>query len=683
MARTPIRGSILALLCLVTGCASPAAPPKQTPGAAVSSPAASSAAVQAPLPPKPEKLAADTPKTTAGGAAFTAPAGFTLTQDGLVIRIDPPETDFHAAVVEVRAANLDTAVSAAWKAVRPDFSRSIKERVRMPPRFGWDERQRIYYESSPSEHTKVFALSLRRGDSWTFYLVEGSLATWEKRYSPFMLVDGSLRPKGYVRESFAGKKAHALDGDRLKKLSEFIEHGMKELGIPGAAYGLIQDGKVVFAQGFGVRELGKPAKVDADTLFMIASTTKALTTLLLAKLVDEGKFAWDTPVTQVYPGFKLGDPDATRRLLMKHVVCACTGVPAQDFEWWYESSRATPKSMVELLATIRPTSRFGEVFQYSNLMAAAAGYVGAHTLYPDRELGAAYDEAMKTRVFGPLGMKTATFDFGRAERGNHASPHGDNQEGKPVVASLVPLRATLSLRPSGGAWASVRDELQYLQVELSRGKLPDGTRHVSERNIVERRVSQIALGEDEDYGMGLSTNRAWGIPVVNHDGGLPGFKSYFYFLPDHGVGGVFLTNSVTGYILLEPLLRRLVEVLFDGAPEAEEDLAAGVERLRSRQAALRARLTVPADPKVIAGLATRYKNPALGEVTLKKRGSATIVDVGEWTVEVATRKNGDGTVSLFGIEPGIDDEFLIGQRDGKRVLIVQENQHEYVFVENP
>ena len=162
------------------------------------------------------------------------------------------------------------------------------------------------------------------------------------------------------------------------------------------AIGIVQDGKVLFAGGFGVRELGKPEAVDADTLFMIASNNKALTTLLLAKEVDAGKFGWNTPVTEVLPSFRLGDADTTRKVQVKHLVCACTGLPRQDMETLFNSESTTPDSIMATLATMQPTSRFGELYQYSNSMAAAAGFMGGHVLYPDLELGAAYDKAMQT-----------------------------------------------------------------------------------------------------------------------------------------------------------------------------------------------------------------------------------------------------------------------------------------------
>jgi CubicO group peptidase (beta-lactamase class C family) len=137
-------------------------------------------------------------------------------------------------------------------------------------------------------------------------------STFEKRPGPISLITQSLRPEGYQRESFAGKNPHPLNAQRIALLRAFVESGMKLLGIPGVGLSLIDGGKVVFEGGLGVKELGKPAKVDADTLFMAASNTKALTTLLLAELVDEKKLRWDQPVIEVYPAFKLVDADTTR-----------------------------------------------------------------------------------------------------------------------------------------------------------------------------------------------------------------------------------------------------------------------------------------------------------------------------------------------------------------------------------
>src|SRR6202011_3101845 len=134
----------------------------------------------------------------------------------------------------------------------------------------------------------------------------------------------------------------------------FVETSMQELGIPGASMALIDGGKVVYGGGFGTRELGKSERVDENTLFMAASNTKGMTTLLLSELVDEKKLRWDQPVTEVYPSFKLGDADTTKRVLVKNLICACTGLPRQDLEWIFEFKQATAASSLALLGTMQP-----------------------------------------------------------------------------------------------------------------------------------------------------------------------------------------------------------------------------------------------------------------------------------------------------------------------------------------
>ena len=276
----------------------------------------------------------------------------------------------------------EAAVAEAWAAYKPESKRPIKLVTPRPAREGWDEREVFDYETSPNERAAVQALALRAGNRWTVIILDGTDPTVEKRSAPIGLVFESLRPKDYKRESFAGRTPHPLDAAHIDQLKAFVETSMQQLGIPGASMALIDHGKIVYQGGFGVRELGKPEKVDENTVFMAASNTKGMTTLLLAELVDEKKLKWDEPVVDVYPSFKLGDADTTKKVLVKNLICACTGVPRQDLEWLFEFKNATPETELALLGTMQPTSKFGEVFQYSNLMAAAAGYIGAHLVIP-------------------------------------------------------------------------------------------------------------------------------------------------------------------------------------------------------------------------------------------------------------------------------------------------------------
>jgi hypothetical protein len=207
---------------------------------------------------------------------------------------------------------------------------------------------------------------------------------------------------------------------------------------------------------------------------------------------------------------------------------------------------------------------------------------------------------------------------------------------------------------------------------------------VSEENLLARRHLQISIGEDHGYGMGLMVGNRYGTPVVHHGGDVLGYHSDFAALPEYGVGMVILTNADNGELIRGPLTRRLLEVLFDGRPEAEGDVAAQAKRIRAQQQELRSRLVIPPDPAVLAGLGQTYRSPELGPLRVVQRGDATVLDVGEWRSTVGSRKNDDGSTSLITIDPGyLGFEFVIGEREAKRVLITRDGQHEYLFVEQP
>ena len=632
--------------------------------------------------PAAERLSADAQRISTGGATFTVPAGWSIKTDKDKVVLAPPEPDMHVAIIDTKAADARAAVAAAWTIYKPDAKRPLKLVTPRPAREGGDERQVFDYETSPNERATVQAVAYRAGSNWTVLILDGSDMTAEKRSAPIGLIFGSLRPKGYKRESFAGRKPHALDAARIEQLKSFVAQSMKELGIPGVSVALVDNGKIVYQGGLGVRELGKPEPVDENTLFMAASNTKGMTTLLLAELVDEKKLKWDQPVIDVYPGFKLGDADTTKKVLVKNLICACTGLPRQDLEWLFEFKNATPESSLALLGTMQPTSKFGEVFQYSNLMAAAAGYIGAHIVHPDLEFGAAYDDAMQKKIFDPLGMKSTTFDYARALAGNHASPHGDDVDGQPSVASMAMNYSIYSARPAGGVWTSASDLIHYVELELTQGKLPDGKQLVSAENLLARRAPQVPLGEDEWYGMGLSVSRKYGVTVVDHGGSMGGFKSDWYALPEAGIGAALFTNADNGGMLLGPFQRRLLEVVYDGKDEAVGDVAAQAARYKAALAKDRERLVVPADSTEVSKLAKHYSSKELGDLTVLTVSGMTTFDLGEWKSNVASRKNDDGTISFITIDPTNDGfEFVVSERGGKRALVIRDGQHEYFFTE--
>jgi CubicO group peptidase (beta-lactamase class C family) len=440
-----------------------------------------------------------------------------------------------------------------------------------------------------------------------------------------------------------------------------------------------------YATGLGVRLLGQPTPVDADSEFAIASNTKGLATLMLAKLVDEGKLRWDEPVTEAYPSFQLGSPATTSKVMVRHLVCACTGLPRKDMQVLLNSDpHAAASDAFAQLAATEPTSGFGEVFQYNNLMAAAAGYIGGHLVHPELGLDQAFYRSINEKVLDPLGMTATTFDFDRVMAGDWARPHADAISGspEPILGAGMKLNyAFTRYAGAGGAWSTANDLIKYVRFELNDGKLDNGVQYVSAKNLLQRRVPNVAIGEDQTYGMGLEVDKTWGVTVVHHGGSLGGYKSDIMLVPDADIGAVILTNSDNGQMLLRPFMRRLLELLYDGKPEAAGDVASAAARTKAELAKERERVSAVPDPAAVAKLAGHYSSPDLGELTVTRSGKGASFAFRTFSSPMGTRKNDDGSISFVMLDPTFLFFPLVVSTEGtKPALIVRDGQHEFKFV---
>ena len=625
--------------------------------------------------------AADTPGQTSGGARYTQPKDWTARTDGPATVLRAPERDLSIAVVDVGpATNAGAAAARAWALYDPARAPAVRLTTAGAPGDGWDERVSIAYETSPGDKAVAAALALRRGDAWTVMIADGSEATFGKRSAAASVIQQSLRPAGFERESFAGKTAHKLTPERVQALRDFVAASARTLDVPGVGIALVDRTGVIWQGGVGVRELGSSEPVDADTRFMVASNTKGMATLLLSVLADEGKLRWDERVVDLYPSFRLGNDATTQATLVRHLVCACTGLPRKDYAFILGDTNAPAIDTFRQLAETQPTSGFGELFQYNNLMASAAGYLGGALAYPTMEIGAAFDRAMAERIFGPLDMTRTTFDYAQAMQGNWARPHGLDVDGRQTEISNDFNRTVYAYRPAGGAWSTAADMGRYAQLELTEGLARDGHRVVSEANLLERRARGVPVGEDSWYGMGLFDSVVSGVPVVTHGGTLLGYHSNFYVLPDAGVAAVILTNADTGAAMLRPFLRRLLEVLYDGEARAAGEIAAAADQIKAGALARRERLTVPGDCAVLAGLATRYRDPEVGTIDISDRDGTKWVKAGFIEGPLATRTNPNGSTSVVSAAPGVIGlDALVGEDNGVRTLTVRDSQHEYVY----
>src|ERR1700727_2039849 len=192
---------------------------------------------------------ADTPITLAN-ATFTQPMAWTAKGDTTAMVLTPPEKDLELTFVDVpNATSAENAVATAWSRQYPGFARELEVSVPGAAKDGWEERKSFQYRTSPTEHQEVRAIALRKGSKWTVLLMQGSVATFEKRGGTLALALASLRPAGYARENFAGATPHPLDPKGVEAIKQFLSASMQQLDVAGVSFALLDHGQLVYVGG--------------------------------------------------------------------------------------------------------------------------------------------------------------------------------------------------------------------------------------------------------------------------------------------------------------------------------------------------------------------------------------------------------------------------------------------------
>lgn len=421
------------------------------------------------------------------------------------------------------------------------------------------------------------------------------------------------------------------------RLDRVMENARKEFEVPGIAVAVVKDGKVVLAKGYGVRKLGEDAPVTPQTVFRIASNTKAFTTAALAILVDEGKLSWDDRVVDRVPSFQMYDPYVTREMMVRDLLThrSGLGLGAGDLMFW-PSTDLSPDEIIRRIRFLKPASSFRSRYAYDNVL-----YLVPGQLIP-AVTGQAWDSFVKERILGPVGMTHTTLDM-RAYRAvsDVATPHA-RANGK-----VVPIQAADHiLSPAGSMNSCVSDLAKWLIVQLEHGQLPGGRPLFSEAQSKEMWSPQTILPIEQPaagappalralqpnfsaYGLGWMLRDYRGRKMVYHTGTLAGFVSRVTMVPDLNLGIVVLTNQEeTG---AHAAITWTIVDQYLGAPETDwvaafRDLAraeaAGAEADAGKTVA-RNRNSHPSLP--VAAYAGRYRDPWYGDVVVEnRRGHLTI-----------------------------------------------------------
>lgn len=358
----------------------------------------------------------------------------------------------------------------------------------------------------------------------------------------------------------------------LEGFDEIIEQGLKALNAPGVAMAVVKDDKVIYAKGFGYRDVENQLPMTPDTLLAIGSASKAFTTFAMGVLVDEGKLEWEKPVRNYIPWFRLFDHFASERLTPRDLVTHRSGLPRHDLTW-YNNFDTSREELVRRLAYLKPTADLRERFQYNNLMFLTAGYL--IEVLTDKK----WEDAIRSHVFEPLGMKRTNFSVEDSQKDEDFALPYREREGK---IEEIPFRNITNIGPAGSINSCVYDMSHWLLVHLNDGKF-EGKQIIGPQTVEDMHLAHMPTGETPaipevtpaDYGLGWFVDSYRGHLRVHHGGNIDGFSALVSMLPEDGVGFVALVNK-NGTPLPELLVRHASDLILN--LEAKDWIRQAAER---------------------------------------------------------------------------------------------------------
>lgn len=332
-----------------------------------------------------------------------------------------------------------------------------------------------------------------------------------------------------------------------QELDELVQNTMKTFNVPGIAVGIIKDGKLVLAKGYGVSNIKTKQKVDANTLFGIASNSKAFTASALAILVDEGKINWDDKVTQYLPDFKMYNDYVTKEFTIRDLLThrSGLGLGAGDLMIWPDGHDFTPKDIVKNIQFLKPVSGFRAQYDYDNLLYVIAGEVIA------KVSGKSWCDFVEDRLMKPLDMKNSASSWSRLkDTTNVIVPHVPTN-GK---LEIVPRYTNPIFDAAAGLYTSVNDLSHWLIMQMNDGSY-NGKQFFSKESHDEMWKSQTILPirnaypyttNFKSYGLGWQLTDFNGHLQVSHTGGLDGIVTQTIMFPKEKLGIIILTNQQSG-----------------------------------------------------------------------------------------------------------------------------------------
>lgn len=423
-----------------------------------------------------------------------------------------------------------------------------------------------------------------------------------------------------------------------------VDEILKASGVPGIGIAIVEQGQPAFAKGYGVRKLGAPETVNADTIFPTGSTGKAMTSAALAVLVDRGRIGWDDKVIDHLRDFQMYDAWVTREMTIRDLLVhrSGLGLGAGDLLFVPDSTLDRAES-VRRLRYIKPATSFRSGYAYDNVLYMVAGQL------IEAVTGQTWEKFTQENVLNAAGMKNSvTDDDDRFKYANRAQPHARTDGAMRGIGTQAVLNEREGLgrnaAPAGGISVSPADMAKWLQVQLAHGALPDGKGRVfSEAASTQMWLPQVltpisqmpepiagTTPQFQSYALGWDVRDYKGHKIVWHGGAVFGYKAIVVLVPEKNVGFSVLINSEDGAVL-QGLLYELLDHYL-GLPKKDwfqafttfRDARVNAAQAQLTQATASPAKVGPALP--IERYAGKYRDPWYGEIDLKVENGKLVLD---------------------------------------------------------
>lgn len=350
----------------------------------------------------------------------------------------------------------------------------------------------------------------------------------------------------------------------LKSLDAYYAKAIVDWKVPGMAIAIVKDDSVIFAEGYGVREIGKPEKVDKNTLFAIASNTKAFTSAAMAILVDEGNVNWDDKVIKYLPWFQMYDPYVTYNMTIRDLLCHRSGLATFSGDLIWFASNYSREEVIKRARFLKPIYGFRERFGYSNIMYLTAGEV-VHSVS-----GKSWDVFVSEKIFNPLGMNRTFTSINDLKGLDNVAMCHTEYDGQIIS---IPYLNWDNVAPAGAINSCVADLSKWIKLQLRNGKIGSNQIFSEKRskemwspntvqNISSVSEKQFPSTHFKAYALGWGVSDYLGKKIVSHSGGYDGMLSYTCLIPEEKIGFVVLTNCNNS--VYNPLVFKTLDALLGG-----------------------------------------------------------------------------------------------------------------------